>query len=116
MSGMSATGDPSVHVSLIVDQGGARIVVNGVDLSTHCRGFRVEAGVGACADVWLDLIGVTLDIQAEVPRSRIQALTPEQDELREHAHLQRDIERGARTYGGTVPAVTLAVSLGDRTP
>jgi len=23
---------------------------------------------------------------------------------------------GARTYGGTVPAVTLAVSLGDRTP
>jgi hypothetical protein len=111
--------DP-VHVSLIAGPRGedpqARIVVNGVDLTRHVRGFRVEAGVGALTDVWLDLIGVTVDIQADVPRSRIQALTSEQDDVRQGAKQQRDLGRGQRDYrkpNDGQGELLLALSLGQ---
>ena len=108
--------DP-VHVSLTVGPRGedtrARIVVNGVDLTKHCRGFSVYAGVGAVTGVWLDLIGVTLDVEADVPRSRIQERTLDEEEAREQARQERDPERGARTYGKKGPSVQLAISLGQ---
>jgi hypothetical protein len=107
--------DP-VHVTLVMSQSGPRVVVNGVDLSQHVRAFRVEAGEGALTDVWLDLIGVAVDIDAEVPRSRIQALTPEQDDVREQARTQRDTVRGQRTYPRQTPSILLAASLGEVKP
>ena len=112
--------DAPLHVSLTVGPRGedpiARIVVNGVDLTRHVRGFKVEAGVGAQTDVWIDLIGVTVDIDAEVPRSRIQALTPEQDDVRQGAKPQRDAERGKRDYSkpkDNQGELLLAFSLGQ---
>jgi hypothetical protein len=104
-----------VRVSLMtgLDQGvpWTKVWLNGVDVTRHVRHLTAEVGVGALADVWLDLVGVTLDAQADVPPDRVQALTPEQDQARDGAHAQRDVERGQRTYGKG--KVHLAVSLGQ---
>jgi hypothetical protein len=110
----------SVHVTLTIgppSQGSrARLIVGGVDLTRHCRVCTVYARAGAITDVWLNLIGVTLDIEADVARDRVQALTYEEVDARTRAGKRRDIERGARTYGGHVPTVNLDVSLGQVEP
>jgi hypothetical protein len=108
--------DGPIYVSIRVGPEGTRVLVNGVDLSRHVRSVQLDAGPGAITDCWLDLVGVTVDIGADVPRSRIQALTPAQDLVREHARSERDLERGLRTYDRPTPAVILAASLGPRTP
>lgn len=101
-----------VHVSLTVGPTGtdprSRIIVGGVDLTTHCRGFTVEAGVGAITAVWLDLIGVTVDVQADVPPDYIKEVTLEDEAANEEARQTRDVDRGNRQ-----PRALLAVSLGQ---
>ena len=108
-----------VHISITVGPAAtdprSRIIVNGVDLTRHVRGFKVTAGVGATTDAWLDLVGVDADIEADVEPSRIQTLTPDQDAVREGSREQRDIERGARSYPRK-GEVQLAVSLGEVKP
>jgi hypothetical protein len=101
---------------------GTRIVVNGVDLSRHCRAVKVEAGVGAQRDVWLELVGVNVDILAEVPRAQVQQLTHEDDQAHQEAQLTIDQQRGQRRYGrkGVTPSdagiLRLAASLGEVKP
>lgn len=109
-----------VHVSFRIGLPGskriARVVVGGVDLTEHCRSFKVDAGVSALTDVWLDLIGVSVDIEADVPRDRVQQMTIE--EAAAHAEAQRtvDIGRGRKDYGQGAPKGTAAVvvGLGDK--
>lgn len=107
---MSAHPQP-LRVSLMtgLDQGvpWTKVWLNGVDITRHVHQLQADVGVGALADVWLDLVGVTLDITAD----RAQALSPAQDQAREGARAQRDVERGQRTYGKG--KVHLAVSLGQ---
>lgn len=107
--------DSPVHVSITVGQTSAdprsRIVVGGVDLTRHCRGVKVDSGVGAVTGVWLDLIGVTVDVEADVPPDRVRTFTLEQDEARREA---REVP-GAR-LGPQTPSeqqLLLVVSLGQ---
>jgi hypothetical protein len=92
------------------------IWVNGVDVTPHVRNLTAEIGVGALADVWLDLVGVNLDISAEVPRQHVQQLTLEEAEAHQTAQLTIDQQRGKRQYGrkGITPGVRVGISLGDR--
>lgn len=118
------TPDAIVHVSLSVGPRGighpARIVVGGVDLTRHCRGFKVDAGVSAITDVWLELIGVSVDIEADVPRDRVQQMTLE--EAAAHEEAQRTVEtgRGRKNYHQAQPTTTpqgtatVVVGLGDK--
>ena len=104
-----------VHVSLTVFQSSGdprtSIVVGGVDLTQHCRGFKVHASVGAVPAVWLDLIGVSLDIQAEVPADYVQEMTLEEDLAHRVAQQTVDAERGLKMRQ---PHALLAVSLGTK--
>lgn len=112
--------DHPIHVSLSVGPRGAghpaRIVVGGVDLTRHCRGFKVDAGVSALTGVWLDLVGVSVDIEADVPRDRVQQMTLE--EAAAHAEAQRTVDtgRGRKDYHQARPkgTATLVVGLGDK--
>jgi hypothetical protein len=115
-----STAPQPVRVSLMtgLDQGvpWTKVWLNGVDVTRHVRHLTAEVGVGALADVWLDLVGVTLDAQADVPPDRVQALTSAQDQANQEARLTVDQQRGQRQYGrkGITPGVQLAVSLGQR--
>jgi hypothetical protein len=114
------TPDKPVHVSLMVGPRGigypARIVVNGVDLTRHCRGFKVDAGVSAMTDVWLDLIGVSVDIEADVPRDRVQQMTLEEAASHEEAQRTVDTGRGQKDYRQAAAKGTavVVVGLGDK--
>lgn len=114
------TPDAIVHVSLRVGPPGsdpiARLVVGGVDLTRHCRGFKVDAGVSAMTDVWLDLIGVSVDIEADVPRYRVQQMTLEEAAAHEEAQRTVDTGRGQKDYRQAAAKGTavVVVGLGDK--
>jgi hypothetical protein len=114
---MSARRNYPVRVLVTVGARGTRVLVNGLDLTDHCRVFKVEAGEGALPDVWLNLIGVDLDILADVPPKHVQQLSLEEDQAHREAQLTIDQQRGQREYGrkGITPGVQLAISLGTRT-
>ena len=100
-----------VHISLSVDaEKHTRIWVNGMDITRHCVGFKVRAGVGALADVWLELIGVTVDVQAEVPPAHVKEVTLERDLADQVAQQTVDGDRGRKVRQ---PHALLAVSLGQ---
>jgi hypothetical protein len=100
-----------VHVTMSVDEEKhTRIAVNGMDITRHCVGFKVRAGVGALADVWLDLIGVTIDVQAEVPPAHVREVTLERDVADQVARQTVDADRGRKVRQ---PHALLAVSLGQ---
>lgn len=106
-----------VHVSISVDVARpestqqTRIWVNGVDLTSHVHWIRVDAGVGALADVWLDLVGVTLDVHAEVPPRHIKEMTLQEDQAHQEAQQTLDVDRGKKPRP---PHALLAVSLGQK--
>jgi hypothetical protein len=107
--------DPEVrplHVSIAVDaQQRTRIWVSGTDITRHCAGVSVDARPGAVPAVWFKLIGVTLDVEADVPPDYVRALTLEQEEANQEARQERDVDRGLRT-----PRALLDVSLGQVKP
>lgn len=101
-----------LHVSIQVDaQQHTRIWVSGTDITRHCRVVRVDAREGAIPSVWLNLIGVTVDVEADVPPDYVKELTLEQEAANEEARQARDVDRGLRT-----PRALLAVSLGQVKP
>ena len=100
-----------VHISMSVDaEKHTRIWVNGMDITRHCVGFKVRAGVGALADVWLELIGVTVDVQADVPPAHVKEVTLERDLADQVAQQTVDADRGRKVRQ---PHALLAVSLGQ---
>lgn len=109
--------DSPIHVNLTAGPTGTdfitRIMVGGVDLTKHCRGFKVEAGVGALTGVWLDLVGVTIGIEADVPRERLQQMTFEEDEAHQVAQQTVDRKRREKARGAEA---RLAISLGEVRP
>lgn len=101
-----------VHVSVAVDaRQCTRIWVGGVDLTRHCQAIRVDAREGAIPAVWLDLIGVTLDVEADVPPDYVKELSFEEDQVHQDAQQTRDVDRGTKTRQ---PHALLAVSLGQK--
>ena len=112
---------PTDRIGLLITMRpeGTRIIVNGLDLSRHCRAVTIEAGVGALKDVWLELVGVNVDVLAEVPSAQVQQLTYEDDQAHREAQLTIDQQRGQRQYGrkGMTPpddgVLRLAASLGE---
>jgi len=106
---MSDISQAPVHVSIAVDADQhTRIWVAGVDLTRHCRVVRVDAREGAIPSVWLNLIGVTLDVEADVPPGYAKEVTLDEEAANEEARQTRDVDRGQRT-----PRAMLAVSLGQ---
>lgn len=99
-----------IHVSVDITPSGTQVWVNGIDISTHLCRFSVDARPGALGAVWLDLVGVEVDIQAEVPRDYVQAVTLEQDHARQVARQTTDVDRGLKPH---MPHALLAVSLGQ---
>lgn len=101
-----------VHISIAVDaEQRARIRVNGMDITRHCRVIRVEAREGAIPSAWLNLIGVTLDVEADVPQDYVKEITLDEDEANQEARSSRYVDRGKRT-----PRAILDVSLGTVKP
>lgn len=115
-----------VHVSLTVGPTGSdprtRLVVGGVDLTRHCKLIKVDAGASAITDVWLELVGVTVDIEADVPRDRVQQMTHEEADAHEEAQRTVDTGRGHKDYLKAKPRsthdgiATLVVGLGEVMP
>ena len=107
--------DPEVrplHVSIAIDaQQRTRIWVSGTDITRHCAGVSVDARPGAVPAVWFKLIGVTLDVEADVHPDYVRELTLEQEEANQEARQERDGDRGLRT-----PRALLTVSLGQVKP
>ena len=111
--------DQVLHISLLscLEEGRpwSCVWVNGVDITPHVRSLRIEAGTGALADIWLELVGVSVGLQADVPQSRVQEMSVEEAEAHEDARLTIDQQRGQRQYGrkGVTPGVRVGISLGD---
>lgn len=103
---------PPLHVSISVDaQQRTRIWVSGTDVTRHCRVIRVDAREGAIPSAWLNLIGITLDVEADVPADYVKEMTLDEDEANQEARSSRDVDRGKRT-----PRAILDVSLGTVKP
>ena len=102
----------TIPVRVVVDaQQQTRIWVAGVELTKHCRVIRVEAREGAIPSAWLNLIGITLDVEADVPQDYVKEMTLDEDEANQEARSSRDVDRGKRT-----PRAILDVSLGTVKP
>ena len=71
----------------------------------------MDAREGAIPSVWLNLIGVTLDVEADVPPDYVKELTLDEEDANEEARQTRDVDRGHRQ-----PRALLAVSLGQVKP
>lgn len=100
-----------IHVSIAVDaHQRTRIWVSGTDITRHCRVVRVDAREGAIPSVWLNLIGITLDVEADVPPDYVKEVTLEEDEANQVARQTPDMDRGQKSD----PRALLAVSLGQK--
>ena len=70
---------PPMKVAIAIDPASrGTICLDGVDISKHVRGLRVEARVDDVSRVTLELINVQIDIKGEVGRV-LQSLAYEEE-------------------------------------